>query len=248
MRRSRQVTVSDVQVEAVLRQTAGKWRSVPPRPLKLILRLSFGAVKENLEWAKTQKDVMPAASQVEACAADLRDSEKVSRASLLSKRVSLLGKSQPFEGDRDRLKNWKVGPLLSGNPKLKTGRSHDAKGTTRDRSERHGGVCRWKRYSQRRTEPDVAESGRVGDADGRLRQHALLEAQADHRGQCRQAAGRLDLLDRRAARPRGRTAHHRQHDVRPHALPEQGLCSRPYQREQDRLEPTNRSRIRTSSR
>ena len=54
---------------------------------------------------------------------------------------------------------------------------------------------------------------------------ALLEAQPDHRRQCRQAAGRLDVLDRRAARPRRRAAHHRQHDVRPHAVPEQGLRS-----------------------
>ena len=43
--------------------------------------------------------------------------------------------------------------------------------------------------------------------------------------QRRQAAGGVDLLDRRAARPRRRPAHHRQHDVRPHAIPEQGLCS-----------------------
>ena len=39
--------------------------------------------------------------------------------------------------------------------------------------------------------------------------------------------GRLDVLDRRAARSRGRAAGDRRHDVRPHAVPEQRLCARP---------------------
>ena len=49
-------------------------------------------------------------------------------------------------------------------------------------------------------------------------------------------AGRLDLLDRRAARARGLAARHRRHDVRPHAVPEHGLRARPRPGRQDRLE------------
>src|SRR5579862_2237131 len=66
-------------------------------------------------------------------------------------------------------------------PNVQTGRNHDAKGDTRDWSRCHGGVRCWKRWSQRRTEPDVAKSGRVGDGERRLRQYTLLETQADQR-------------------------------------------------------------------
>ena len=88
---------------------------------------------------------------------------------------------------------------------------------------------------QRRVDQDVAGPERLGDADGRLRQHALLEAQPEPH-QRRQAPGRLDLLDRRAARSRGLAARDRRHDVRAHAVPEQRLCARPQRREQDHLE------------
>ena len=62
------------------------------------------------------------------------------------------------------------------------------------------------------------------------------QARPDQRRQRRQAAGRLDVLDRRAARPRGLAAGHRRHDVRAHAVPEHRLRARPQQRRQDQLE------------
>ena len=90
--------------------------------------------------------------------------------------------------------------------------------------------------SERRTHQNVAEPERLGDADGQLRQPALLSAQADHGRQRRQAAGGVDVLDRRAARPRRRAAGHRRRDVRAWAVPEPGLRARSEERRQDPLE------------
>ena len=55
-------------------------------------------------------------------------------------------------------------------------------------------------------------------------------------GNVEQAPGRLDVLDRRAARPRGLAPGDRRRHVRPHAVPEHRLCPRPQQRRQDHLE------------
>ena len=41
----------------------------------------------------------------------------------------------------------------------------------------------------------------LGNADGRLRQHPLFEAQPDQQGQCEEPAGQVDVLHWRAARP-----------------------------------------------
>ena len=51
----------------------------------------------------------------------------------------------------------------------------------------------------------------------------------------RQDAGRVDVLDRRAARPRRLAAGDRRHDVPAHAVPQQGLRDRP-RRPEDQVE------------
>ena len=64
--------------------------------------------------------------------------------------------------------------------------------------------------AQGSSEAQTALTAMAGNAanwvmpNGELRQHALQRAVADQQGQRQEAAGRLDLLDRRAARPRGR--------------------------------------------
>ena len=62
------------------------------------------------------------------------------------------------------------------------------------------------------------------------------DAGADQQGQCRRPAGRLDLLDRRAARPRRRPAGDRRRDVHPHAVPQHRLRARPERRRPGDLE------------
>ena len=52
------------------------------------------------------------------------------------------------------------------------------------------------------------------------------ELGADQQGQRRRSAGRVDLLDRRAARARGRSVGDRRHHVHPHAVPQHRLCAR----------------------
>ena len=91
-------------------------------------------------------------------------------------------------------------------------------------------------FRQSRTAADGEESLGLGVADRRLRQSALQQIGADQQGQRRRSQGRLDVLDGRPARPRGRTLGDRQHDVRAHALSEQGLCPRPEQRRRDQVE------------
>ena len=67
----------------------------------------------------------------------------------------------------------------------------------------------------------------LGHAGWRHVQPALHQAEPDQQGQRRQDAGRLDLLDRCAARPRRLAAGHRRQDVPAFAVPEQGLRDRP---------------------
>ena len=62
------------------------------------------------------------------------------------------------------------------------------------------------------------------------------DAGPDQQGQRQGPPGRLDLLDRRAARPRGRPAGHRRHDVRARAVPEHRLRARPQRPRQRALE------------
>ena len=76
----------------------------------------------------------------------------------------------------------------------------------------------------------------MGHTDRRLCEHPLLQARPDQRQQRQQAAGIVDVLDRRAARPRGRASRDRRHDVRAHALPQHRLRPRPQQGRQDPLE------------
>src|SRR5206468_10178469 len=94
-----------------------------------------------------------------------------------------------------------------------------AQSAIRSLSWRRGGIGRRRRVCQRRTQQDGAEPEGLGDASGRLRQYALFEAEPDQRIQRRQTSGRLDLLDRRPARPWRRPARYRQHHVRPYAVP-----------------------------
>jgi hypothetical protein len=78
-----------------------EWSSVPVAPAEAILRLSFGVVKKNL--CGTVPTAIDAPQQRQARITTRREQdEKVNRASLSSKPASLLGKSLPFEGDRDR--------------------------------------------------------------------------------------------------------------------------------------------------
>src|ERR1700737_2281333 len=111
-----------------------------------------------------------------------------------------------------------------------------AQDAIRNLSWRYGGIRRRRRQCKRGTDQDVAEPEGLGDADRKLCQPSLLAAQADHRRQCWQAAGCVDVLDRRAARPRGWTAGDRRFDVCPRAVPEYRLRAQSQGREQDRLE------------
>src|ERR1700674_3333876 len=85
-----------------------------------------------------------------------------------------------------------------GSPSLTIGRNSYAQGATRYRYKSH---CDASIGIARRR--GVGEAGQgseaMGDAAGRRRQYALLEAQSDQRVQRQEAAGGLDLLDRRAA-------------------------------------------------
>ena len=74
-----------------------------------------------------------------------------------------------------------------------------------------------------------------------LLRSALFRARPDQQGERRRPAGGLDVLDRRAARPRGLAAGHRQHDVRAHAVPEHRLCPRPRRRTAGSSGSTRRS-------
>ena len=67
----------------------------------------------------------------------------------------------------------------------------------------------------------------MGHAGGRLRQHTLFKSRPDQCGQRAESRARVELLDRRPARARGRAAGCRRRDVRPHALPKLCLCPRP---------------------
>ena len=58
----------------------------------------------------------------------------------------------------------------------------------------------------------------------------------DQQGQCRRPAARMDVLDRRPARSRGRPAGDRRRDVHRHAVPEHRLRSRPQRRRPGDLE------------
>ena len=70
---------------------------------------------------------------------------------------------------------------------------------------------------------------------------------SDQRRQRQEPQGRLDVLHRRAARPRRRTAGGRQHHVRAHAVSEHRLRARPERRKARRSSgSTRRSRIRRS--
>ncbi len=88
---------------------------------------------------------------------------------------------------------------------------------------------------QRRCGEEHRQHRELGDAGGGHVQPALLAAEADQHLQRRQDAGRLDLLHRRAARPRRLAAGDRRHDVHDVAVPEQGLRDQPRQ-PADRLE------------
>ena len=101
---------------------------------------------------------------------------------------------------------------------------------------------------ERRPGQDAGQCGQRGHADDHLRQSALLQAQSDHRTECRQAAGGVDVLDRRAARPRGRAAGHRRRHVCACAVPQHRLCARPEQRRQDPVEIRAEAGSRTSFR
>ena len=78
---------------------------------------------------------------------------------------------------------------------------------------RTGRICERAGQRERRTDKNVGEPKRLGDAVRRLLQPTLFEAEPDHRRQRRQPSGRLDVLHRRAARPRGRASGHRRYDV-----------------------------------
>jgi hypothetical protein len=57
-------------------------------------------------------------------------------------------------------------------------------------------------YTRRRVPGQGGQgSETMGDAGRRQRQHPLFQAHPDHRRQCPEVAGGLDLFDRRAARP-----------------------------------------------
>jgi len=62
------------------------------------------------------------------------------------------------------------------------------------------------------------------------------KTQSDHRSQCRQVAGGLDVLDRGAARHEGGPLIVGNTMYVPHAVSQQGLCPRSCQRKQDHLE------------
>ena len=89
---------------------------------------------------------------------------------------------------------------------------------------------------QRRAPGHAEQPVLVGDAERQLLQHALQHAFPDQQGECRQAAAGLDLLDRRAARPRGRPAGDRRRDVHRHAVPQHRLRARPERRRPGDLE------------
>ena len=74
------------------------------------------------------------------------------------------------------------------------------------------------------------------DAGRQPQRPALLHPRPDHQRKRPQAPGRLDLLHRRAARPRRRAAGRRRRHVRARAVPQHGLRARPQQRRQDPLE------------
>ena len=95
---------------------------------------------------------------------------------------------------------------------------------------------------------DAGERRQLGDADPELQQLALLHAEADHRRQRRQAAGGVDVLDRRAARPRGRAARDRRHDVSASRRSRTSSMRSISTRTAGSRGNTSRSRIRTSSR
>ncbi len=79
-------------------------------------------------------------------------------------------------------------------------------------------------HGARAAHGQVVELGHPGR---RLRQSSLQRSQADQREQRRAAAGGMDHVDRRAARPRGLAARDRRHDVRAYAVSEQRVRGQP---------------------
>ena len=69
--------------------------------------------------------------------------------------------------------------------------------------------------------------GQLDDGGTRRRVNALQPARPDQHRERRQAHARLDVLDRRAARPRSGAHRRRQHAVRRHAISERRLRARP---------------------
>ena len=94
-RRSRPITVDDLQLEAKLRPVELNLPSVPLSFKLMIFCLSSGPVKENIGGQRPSAIPPRLACNAEARVAE----EKVSCASLSSKRASLLGKFQCFEAD-----------------------------------------------------------------------------------------------------------------------------------------------------
>src|SRR5437762_13913423 len=119
-----------------------------------------------------------------------------------------------------KLKQWTVTETAS----LTTGRIHYAQSATRYRS-RPIGRAGLRRACGRGPGQAGPGSQAMGDAAGGQRQYPVFEAQTDQLNQRQEAAGSLDVLDRRVARPRGRPAGGGRHDVRAHAASKYGLCA-----------------------